>query len=154
MRARINDEMKAAMRSGEKRKLATLRLINCAVNDRDIERRGTGGDRCCDDDIRAILAKMIKQREDSARAYEEASRLELAQREREEIEIIRGFLPQPLSKEETERVCREVVAEVEGSSLRDMGRCMSALKERYVGRMDMGAASRRVKEILGSPAAS
>ena len=152
MRARINEEMKSAMRAGEKRKLATLRLINCAVNDRDIERRGTGGERCCDDDIRGILAKMIKQREDSARAYEEASRLELAQREREEIEIIREFLPRPLNAEETERACREVVAEVEGSSLRDMGRCMNALKERYIGRMDMGLASRQVKQLLASPA--
>ena len=152
MRARINEEMKSAMRAGEKRKLATLRLINCAVNDRDIERRGTGGERCCDDDIRSILAKMIKQREDSARAYEEASRLELAQREREEIEIIREFLPRPLNAEETERACREVVAEVEGSSLRDMGRCMNALKERYIGRMDMGLASRQVKQLLASPA--
>ena len=151
MRARINSEMKEAMRAGDKRKLATLRLINCAVNDRDIERRGTGGDRCCDDDIRAILAKMIKQREDSARAYEEASRLELAQRERDEIAIIREFLPQPLSAEEAERACREVVAEVDAHSLRDMGRCMNALKERYVGRMDMGAASRQVKEILAQP---
>lgn len=152
MRTRINEEMKAAMRAGDKRKLGTLRLVNCAVNDRDIERRGTGGERCCDDDIRGILAKMIKQREDSARAYEEASRLELAQRERAEIEIIREFLPQPLSDEETQRACREVVAEVEGSSLRDMGRCMNTLKERYVGRMDMGAASRQVKEILAQPA--
>ena len=148
MRARINDEIKTAMKAGDKRKLATLRLINCAVNDRDIERRGTGGERCCDDDIRGILAKMIKQREESARAYEEASRLELAQREREEIEIIREFLPKPLSDAEAEAACRDVVAEVQAESLRDMGRCMSALKERYVGRMDMGKASRQVREML------
>lgn len=153
MRTRLNHEMKDALRAGDKRKLATLRLVNCAINDRDIERRGTGGERCCDDDIRGILAKMIKQREDSARAYEEASRLELAQREREEIAIIREFLPQPLSEEETTRACREVVAEVDGTSLRDMGRCMNALKDRYVGRMDMSAASRKVKELLAQPTA-
>ena len=150
MRTRIQDEIKAAMKAGDKRKLATLRLINCAINDRDIAMRGTGGERCCADDIRAILAKMIKQREESARQYEEASRLELAQRERAEIEIIREFLPQQLSAEETEAACRNVVAETGAASLRDMGRCMNALKERYVGRLDMGLASRQVKEILAS----
>ena len=150
MRARIQSEVKAAMKSGDKRKLATLRLINCAINDRDIASRGTGGERCCSEDILQILSKMIKQREESARQYEEASRLELAERERAEIEIIREFLPQPLSQAETEAACRSAVEETGAASLRDMGRCMATLKERYVGRMDMGQASRQVKEILAS----
>ena len=150
MRQRIQEEIKAAMKAGDKRKLATLRLINCAINDRDIANRGTGGERCCADDIRSILAKMIKQREESARQYEEASRLELAERERAEMAIIREFLPQPLSAEETEVACRNAVEETGASSLRDMGRCMAALKARYVGRMDMGLASRQVKEMLAS----
>ena len=150
MRQRINDEIKAAMKAGDKRKLATLRLINCAVNDRDIALRGTGGERCCADDIRAILAKMIKQREESARQYEEASRLELAERERAEIEIIREFLPQPLSEAEVAVACKDVVRETGASGLRDMGRCMNALKERYTGRMDMSAASRQVKGLLAA----
>ena len=148
MRQRIQDEMKTAMRDGDKRKLATLRLISCAVNDRDIANRGKGGERCCDDDITAILAKMIKQREESARAYEEASRIELAQRERAEIDIIREFLPKPLSDEEMRAAVQDVVRETAAQSLRDMGRCMSAIKERYVGRMDMGRASAEVKALL------
>ena len=150
MRTRIQNEIKAAMKSGDKRKLATLRLINCAINDRDIAQRGTGGERCCADDILAILTKMIKQREESARQYEEASRLELAERERAEIAIIREFLPQPLSPDELAVACRNVVEETGAASLRDMGRCMNALKERYVGRLDMGQASRQVKELLAS----
>ena len=148
MRQRIQDEMKTAMKAGDKRKVATLRLINCAINDRDIASRGTSGERCCDDDITAILAKMIKQREESARAYEEASRIEPAQRERAEIEIIREFLPKPVSEDEMRMICRNVVEETSSKGLRDMGRCMSAIKERYIGRMDMGAASAEVKALL------
>ena len=148
MRNRLNDAMKEAMKAGEKRKLATLRLINAAIKDRDIHARGAGQERVSDDEILQILAKMIKQREESARIYEEQSRLDLAEQEREEMEIIREFLPQQLSEEEVRAVCAEVIAEVKAESLRDMGKCMSALKERYPGRLDFGKASVVVKEML------
>ncbi len=149
MRARLTDGMKAAMKSGEKRKLSTLRLINAAIKDRDINARGSGKERVSDEDILGILAKMIKQREESARVYEEGNRLELAAQEREEMEIIREYLPKQMDEDEVRIACTEVVAEVGGESLRDMGKCMNALKERYPGKLDVGQASKIVKELLG-----
>ena len=149
MRTELNDGMKEAMKAGDKRRLATLRLINAAIKDRDITARGNGAERVSDDDILQILAKMIKQREESARIYEEQSRLDLAQQEREEIEIIRDYLPRQLAEEEVRAACADVIREVQGESLRDMGKCMNALKERYPGRIDFGKASGVVKEMLG-----
>ena len=149
MRSRLTDGMKAAMKSGEKRKLSTLRLINAAIKDRDINARGSGQERVSDDEILQILAKMIKQREESARIYEEQSRLDLAEQEREEMEIIREYLPKQMDAEEVLAACKEVIAEVNGESLRDMGKCMNALKERYPGKIDFGKASGVVKELLG-----
>ena len=149
MRALLADGMKAAMKSGEKRRLSTLRLINAAIKDRDINARGAGKERVSDEDILQILAKMIKQREESARIYEEQSRLDLAEQEREEIEIIREYMPRQMDEDEVRNVCAKVIAEVEGASLRDMGKCMNALKERYPGKIDFGKASGVVKEMLG-----
>lgn len=149
MRTRLTDGMKAAMKSGEKRKLSTLRLILAAIKDRDIHARGAGNERVSDDDILQILAKMIKQREESARIYEEQSRLDLSEQEREEMEIIREYLPKQMDVDEVRTACAEAIAEVEGASLRDMGKCMNALKERYPGRIDFGKASGVVKELLG-----
>ena len=149
MRTRLVDGMKEAMKSGDKRKLSTLRLINAAIKDRDINARGAGKERVSDEDILAILAKMIKQREESARIYEEGNRLELAAQEREEMEIIREFLPKQMNADELRTACTQIVSEVGGSSLRDMGKCMSAIKERYPGKLDVGQASKVVKELLG-----
>ena len=149
MRTILTDGMKNAMKSGEKRKLATLRLINAAIKDRDISARGAGKERVSDDDILAILAKMIKQREESARIYEEGNRLELAAQEREEMEIIRTYLPKQMDAEEVRSVCEKVVTEVGGEGLRDMGKCMNMLKQRYPGKLDVGQASKVVKELLG-----
>ena len=149
MRAELMTAMKTAMKAGEKRRVGTLRLINAAIKDRDIAARGTGGDRVGDDDILAILVKMIKQREESATIYEEQSRLELAKQEREEIEIIRDFLPKQMDEAETRAACAEVVSDVNAEGLRDMGKCMNALKERYPGKLDAGKASKVVKEMLG-----
>ena len=149
MRTRLTDGMKAAMKSGEKRKLSTLRLINAAIKDRDINARGTGKDRVNDGEIMQILAKMIKQREESAKIYEEQSRLDLAEQEREEMEIIREYLPKQMDEAEVRDACAKVVAEVNGESLRDMGKCMNALKEKYPGKLDVGKASAVVKELLG-----
>lgn len=149
MRTRLVDGMKEAMKSGEKRKLATLRLINAAIKDRDINARGAGKERVSDEEILAILAKMIKQREESARIFEEGNRLELAAQEREEMEIIREFLPKQMNADEVRTACTQVVSEVGGASLRDMGKCMNAIKERYPGKLDVGQASKVVKELLG-----
>ena len=149
MRTRLVDGMKEAMKSGDKRKLSTLRLINAAIKDRDINARGAGKERVSDEDILANLAKMIKQREESARIYEEGNRLELAAQEREEMEIIREFLPKQMNADEVRTACTQIVSEVGGSSLRDMGKCMSAIKERYPGKLDVGQASKVVKELLG-----
>ena len=148
MRTRLSDAQKQAMKDGDKRRLATLRLINAAIKDRDIQARSNGKERVCDEDILAILAKMIKQREESARIYEEQSRLELAQQERAEIEIIRDFLPRQMDDSEVREACAEVVRAVNGESLRDMGKCMNALKTRYPGKLDVGRASQVVKEML------
>ena len=149
MRTRLVDGMKEAMKSGDKRKLSTLRLINAAIKDRDINARGAGKERVSDEEILAILSKMIKQREESARIYEEGNRLELAAQEREEMEIIREFLPKQMNADEVRTARTQIVSEVGGSSLRDMGKCMNAIKERYPGKLDVGQASKVVKELLG-----
>ena len=148
MRQLFNDGMKTAMKSGDKRTLCTLRLINAAIKDRDILARSQGQERVSDEGILEILAKMIKQREESARIYEESNRLELAAQEREEIEIIRTYMPKQMNESEVRDACAKAVADVNGESLRDMGKCMTALKERYPGRLDFGKASAVVKEIL------
>ena len=149
MRDRISQSLKDAMKGGNKRRVSTFRLIMAAIKDRDIAARGNGGERVTDEDILQIFTKMIKQRFESAKMYEEGNRLELAEQEREEIEIIREFLPKQLSDDEVKEICAKIVEEVEASSLRDMGKCMAALKERYPGQMDFGKASGIVKGLLG-----
>jgi len=148
MRDEINAALKEATLAQEKRRMGTLRLINAAIKDRDIAARTGGREAVSDEEILEILAKMIKQRKESATTYEEAGRLDLAQQEREEIEIIAAFLPRQLSEEEMAEACRKVVEEVGAESLKDMGKCMGALKEHYAGQMDFGKASTLVKKIL------
>ena len=148
MRETFNDALKAAMRDRDKTRVATLRLITAAIKDRDIEARGKGRDGVTDEEILGILAKMIRQREESSRLYEEAGRLDLADREREEMRVICDFLPKQMGEDEVKTVCREIVGEVGAAGLRDMGRCMGVLKERYPGQMDFAKASAVVKEIL------
>jgi len=149
MRDQFNAALKQATLAQDKRRMATLRLINAAVKDRDIAARGAGRDGgVSDEEILEILAKMIKQRKESAATYEEAGRLDLARQERQEIDIIASFLPRQLGEEEMAEACRKVVEEVGAESLKDMGKCMGALKEHYAGRMDFGKASTLVKKIL------
>ena len=123
--------------------------IHAAIKDRDIAARTAGRDPLGDDEIQQLLSKMIKQREESLRLYEEAGRMDLADQEREEVAIIRSFLPRQMSDDEVHTACRDVVHELGAASLRDMGRTMAALKERYPGQMDFGRASALVKEMLG-----
>jgi uncharacterized protein YqeY len=148
MRERFTETLKDAIRSKDTRRVSTLRLIQAAIKDRDIANRGAGKDPVSDEEILQILTKMIKQREESAAIYEENARLELAQQERDEIAIIRQFLPRQLPEEEVRELCAGVVNETGAQGLRDMGKCMNVLKERYPGQMDFSKASGVVKGLL------
>ena len=149
LRTRITDGIKTAMRDKDTARLSTLRLINAAVKDQDIAARGKGNaDGVGDDEVLAILGKMVKQRQESARAYEEGGRLELAEKEREEIAIIEQFLPRQLSEDEVTAAIDAAIAETGAEGLRDMGRVMGALKSKYTGQMDFGAVGPAVKARL------
>jgi uncharacterized protein YqeY len=149
LRDRLRTGLKEAMLEQDATRLSTLRLINAALKDRDISLRGEGRE-ATDEDALAILSKMVKQRRDSARAYEEGGRLELAEKELAEIRVIEGYLPRKLSEREVEAAVDGAIAETGATSVRDMGKVMGALKSRYAGRMDFGAAGARVKDRLAS----
>ncbi|MFV2002441.1 MAG: GatB/YqeY domain-containing protein [Paracoccaceae bacterium] len=150
LRNRINEALKEAMKAREVARLSTLRLINAAIKDQDIALRGAGGERTVGDvEVLGILGKMVKQRLDSARAYEEGGRLELAEKEREEIVVIEGFLPRQLSPDETEAAISAAISEVGADSIRDMGKVMGLLKGKYTGQMDFGSVGARIKGLLG-----
>lgn len=148
LRQEISQALTTALKAQEKRRMSTLRLILAAVKDRDIANRTAGKDPVGDEELLGILGKMVKQREESARIYEEGSRLELAEAEREEITIISEFLPQQMTEDEVKQACADVIAEIGAQGLRDMGKCMSVLKERYAGKMDFTKASAIVKSLL------
>ena len=148
MRDKLSNSMKDAMRSKDSRRLSTVRLIQTAIKDRDIAHRGAGKDPVSDDEIMQILQKMVKQREESAKIYEDAGRAELAAQEREETEIIKGFMPEQMSEDKIRQLCQSVVSETGAQGLRDMGKCMNALKEKYPGQMDFAKASGMVKDLL------
>ncbi len=150
LRDQIDDALKTAMKAkDDKIRVATLRLINAAIKDRDIAARGE--DRCegiTDEEILALLTKMVKQRDESAVAFDKGCRPELAEQERAEIEVIREFLPRQLSEDEIKSAVKDVIDEYEASGLKDMGKCMGALKERFNGSMDFGRAGQFMKESL------
>lgn len=149
MRTKLTDALKDAMKEKDADRLSTLRLINAAIKDRDIATRGDGGaDGVGNDEILAILGKMVKQRQESARAYEEGGRLELAEKEREEIKVIEDFLPRQLDASEVEAAIAAAIESTGATSLRDMGRVMGVLKEKYTGRMDFGSVGPAVKAQL------
>ena len=147
MRDLLSNELKAAMKSGDKRRLGTIRLINAALKDRDIEARGEGKT-VGEADILAIMQKMIKSRQESIAIYEKAGRDELAAIESEEVEVIRSFLPQQMDEAAVTRAIDEAVAETGAVTIKDMGKVVAALKERYAGQMDFGRASTKVKARL------
>ena len=151
MRARVNTALKEAMKAKEPERLSTLRLVNAAIKDRDIALRGTEGDDVAvgDSDVLAIMGRMVKQRQESARAYDEAGRLELAEKERAEIKVIEEFLPKQLSAEEAAAAVDAAIAEVGATSIRDMGKVMGVLKGKFTGQMDFGKVGPLVKERLG-----
>ena len=148
MREHLSDALNAAVKKQDKRRISTLRLITTAIKDRDVANRSAGRDPVSQEEVLHILIKMIKQREESARTYEDNGRLELAEQERDEIATIREFLPPQLDHGEIEVACRKAVEDTESKSLRDVGRCMNKLKERYPGKMDFGKASTVVKGLL------
>ncbi len=149
MRERLSDEVKTAMKGGDKARLSTLRLMQAAIKDRDIANRGAGKGAASDDEIAQLLAKMVKQREDSAKAFDDGNRPELAAKEREEIVVIRGFMPKQLDQAETEAAIRAAIAETGAAGVKDMGKVMAALREKYAGQMDFGKASGLIKGLLG-----
>ncbi len=150
MRERLSEELKAAMKAKDTRVVATVRLIVAALKDRDIAARGKGNaDGIDETEILQMLQTMVKQRHESIEHYEKGGRLDLAQQESEEIEIIRRFLPAQMSETEMNAAVAESIAELEASSLKDMGRTMAALREPYAGRMDFAKASAIVKKQLG-----
>ena len=148
MRERFTTELKEAMKAGDKRKLGTIRLIQAALKDKDIEARGAGKGQATDEEILALLQKMIKQRQESMAIYDQNGRPELAQQEREEAEVIASFLPQQMDEAETKAAIEAVIGETGAASMKDMGKVIGALRGRYAGRMDFAKASALVKEML------
>ena len=149
MRDILDKSLKDAMRARDTQKISTIRLINAAIKDRDIAIRSEDNlEGVSDREILSILSKMIKQRKESAKQYEEGGRLELAQQEFEEIEIIENFLPRQLDLNEIEQIVKKIILEINANSLRDMGKVMSLLKENYSGKMDFGKAGVVAKELL------
>ena len=150
MREKLTEEVKTAMRAGDRRRLSTLRLIQAAIKDRDIANRGTGKNAASDDEILQILAKMVKQREESAKAFEDGGRPELAAQERDEMAIIADFLPKQLDEAAVLAAVREAIAATGAASQKDMGKVMAALKEKYTGQMDFSKASGLVKGLISA----
>ena len=149
MRERLSEELKSAMKAKDTRVTATVRLIIAALKDRDIAARGKdNAEGISETEILQMLQTMVKQRRESIELYENGGRLDLAQQEQEEIEIIQRFMPTQLSEEEVARAVTEIVSETGAESLKDMGRTMGALRERYAGQMDFAKASAMVKAQL------
>ena len=149
LRQQLNDSMKDAMKAKDAKRLATLRLVLAALKDRDIAARTeTSRDLLGDDEILSLMAKMIKQRDESAVAFDAGNRPELAAGEREEIAIIRSFMPKQMDEAEAGAAIKKVIAELGATSIKDMGKVMAALKERYAGQMDFSKASAATKDAL------
>lgn len=150
MRNRVGDALKTAMKSKDTERLSTLRLINAAIKDRDIALRGEGReDGVSDDEVLQILGKMVKQRQESARAYEEGGRLELAEKERNEITVIEAFLPRQLDEDEIAKAVDAAIRSSGAETVRDMGKVMGTLKSKFTGQMDFGRVGPMVRDRLG-----
>jgi len=148
MRERIAEDLKTALKGGDKQRAATLRMANAAIKDRDIANRGTGKPAAGADEILQILTKMVKQREESAKAFEQGGRPELAAQERAEIAILQEFLPAQMDEAATKAAIGAVIRDIGATGPGDMGKVMAALKQRYAGQMDFGQASELVKALL------
>jgi hypothetical protein len=145
LKLRLTDDMKAAMKGGDKERLAVIRLVNAAIKQREVDERI----QLDDAQVLSVLEKMIKQRRDSVSQYESAGREDLAAQERFEIEVIQAYMPQALGEAEIDALIEAAIAETGASSGRDMGKVVGALKPKVAGRADMGAVSARIKARLG-----
>lgn len=150
MRDTITNAMKDAMKAGDKLRVSTLRLVNSAIKDRDIAQRGAGKEASSDAEIAELMAKMVKQREESARIYRDGGRSELEAQELAEIEILREFMPKQMSADEVRSAVSAIIAETGAASIKDMGKVMGVLRSKYAGQMDMASAGAAVKAALSS----
>jgi uncharacterized protein YqeY len=148
MREAINEALKAAMKNRDAARTGTLRMISAAIKDRDIEARGKGAAEASREELLGVLSKMVRQREESAKAYEDGRRPDLAEKERAEIEVIRAFMPRQMSEAEIRAAAEAAIAETGAASPRDMGKVMALLRSRHAGSMDFGAAGMVVKRLL------
>ncbi len=148
LRENINNAMKDAMKARDERRVSTLRMMNAAIKNADIEARGQGKEPLNEADLMSLFQKMIKQRQESAELYDKGARPELAAAERSEIEIITAYLPQQMSDVEAGSAISSLLQEINAETMKDMGRAMAALKERFAGKMDFGKASGKIKELL------
>ncbi|MDM9644886.1 MULTISPECIES: GatB/YqeY domain-containing protein [unclassified Rhizobium] len=148
LRDQLAAALKDAMKSKNAERLSTVRLIQAAIKDRDIANRGAGKEEASDDEILQILAKMVKQRDESAKIYDENARPELAAKERAEIKVVQDFMPKQLSDSDVRANIAAIIAETGAAGPKDMGKVMAVLKERYAGQMDFSKASGAVKELL------
>ena len=149
LRDQLMSDLKVAMKAGEKARLSTIRLIQSALKDKDIEARGLGKEPLSDDEILQLMQKMVKQRQESAKLYLDGGRPELAEQENAEIAIIAAYMPQQMDEAEAKAAIAAVIAEIGAAGLKDMGKVMGELKARFAGKMDFGKASPAVKQLLG-----
>jgi uncharacterized protein YqeY len=148
LRDEINTALKGAMKARDERRVSTLRLINAALKNADIEAQGRGKATLSDEEILGLLQKLIKQRQEAIELYDKAGRTELAARERGEIEIISAYLPQQMSEAEAKAAIAEAIKATGAAGIKDMGKVMAALKQVHSGKMDFGKASGWVKQLL------
>jgi uncharacterized protein len=150
LRDNINNALKDAMKAREERRVSTLRLMNAAIKNADIEQRGAGKEPLNEAELMSLFQKMIKQRQESVELYEKGGRAELAKQEREEIEIIGSYLPKQMSDVEAGVAISAIIKEINAQTMKDMGKVMGVLRERFAGQMDFGKASAKIKDLLGS----
>ena len=148
LRDDINNALKDAMKAGDARRVSTLRLVNSSLKNADIEARGQGKPPLTDEDLLSLLQKMIKQRQELVELYQKGNRADLVAQEQGEIEIIAGYLPVQMSEDEIGTVMAALVKETGATAMKDMGKVMAAIKERYAGKLDIGKASAAVKKLL------
>lgn len=148
LRDKINDALKEAMKAKNERAVSTLRLINAALKNADIEARGAGKPALGDAEVLTVLQKMIKQRQESVELYDKGGRAELAAQEREEIAVISAYLPKQMSDDEVKAAVAAIISETGASGIKDMGKVIGALKAKYAGQMDFAKASGLVKAAL------
>jgi uncharacterized protein len=149
MRDKLMDAVKEAMKAKQPQRVSTIRMMQSAIKDLEIANRTKPDPTTTDGDIASLLSKLVKQREESAKIYDEGGRPELAAKEREEIAIIGEFMPKQLSEAEVIAIIKGIITETGAASMKDMGKVMSVLRERYPGQLDFGKASGQIKGLLG-----